>query len=250
MWSSIDTIRVAMTRLIWGLCLVTVPLLAQSGQRLFEAQCALCHGQTGGGGRGPSLLRPVLAKAPDDAALEKVIAEGIQPEMPGAWQLSPKEVKAVASYVRSIGRVTRQFVPGDREHGRELYVKNGCGGCHIVLGEGSGFGSELSNIGARRNADHLRRAIIEPETDLPEGFLMFVVTPKTGAKVTGIRVGEDPFSVQLIDAGGRFHSFRKAEVTQLDRQAKRSPMPAYKLSGGDLQDLVAYLASLTGDSGK
>jgi mono/diheme cytochrome c family protein len=48
------------------------------GRKIFESQCALCHGQTGGGGRGPSLNRPQLNPAPDDEALRRVISDGIQ----------------------------------------------------------------------------------------------------------------------------------------------------------------------------
>src|SRR5277367_1334263 len=53
-----------------------------AGKKIFESQCALCHGQTGTGGRGPSLNRAKLAKAPDDEALWKLISTGIEPEMP------------------------------------------------------------------------------------------------------------------------------------------------------------------------
>src|SRR5437016_5336847 len=94
--------------------LLAVPLCAQtdlsSGRKIFEAQCALCHGQTGTGGRGPSLNRPKLNHAPDDEALKKVISEGIDPEMPGAWQLHPREVDRVAAYVRSLGTVPPEQV--------------------------------------------------------------------------------------------------------------------------------------------
>src|SRR5260370_512649 len=70
-----------------------------AGRKIFESQCTLCHGQTGGGGRGPALNRPKLNKAPDDEALRRVISDGIEPEMPGAWQLHPREVVSVAAYV-------------------------------------------------------------------------------------------------------------------------------------------------------
>jgi mono/diheme cytochrome c family protein len=50
---------------------LAVHVLAQApdaavGRKIFESQCALCHGQTGGGGRGPALNRPKLDRAPDD----------------------------------------------------------------------------------------------------------------------------------------------------------------------------------------
>src|SRR6202166_2033338 len=84
-----------------------------SGRKIFESQCALCHGQTGTGGRGPSLNHPKLDKAPDDDALRKAISDGIAPEMPGAWQLTPREVASVAVFVRSLGKVPPKLLPGD-----------------------------------------------------------------------------------------------------------------------------------------
>ena len=229
--------------------LSAVTLLAQEseGRRIFEAQCALCHGQQGGGGRGPSLVKPTLTKAPDAPSLEKLISEGIPPEMPGAWQLSPNEVKRLAVFVRSLGQLPSETVPGDPAHGRDLYRRQACASCHIVAGQGSGFGPELSAIGARRNAAFLREALLSPSAALPEGFLMVEAVPRQGAKVTGIRVGEDPFTIQIIDAAGGFHSFRLADLQPLNKLPKRSPMPAYaKLPPADITDLVAYLASLKG----
>ena len=225
---------------------------ATAGRKLFEAQCALCHGANGGGGRGPSLLQPVLAKAPDDAALEKVISEGLGNEMPGAWQLSPNEVKVLAGYVRSLGRVTPEPVPGDAGRGATVYAARGCAGCHMVDGKGSGSGPELTNIGLRRNAAHLRQSIVEPAAVLPDGFLMVYVQGQGGQRLGGVRVAEDPFTIQVKDLQGRYHSFRKDPLLKVERAAqKQSPMPAYaNLPAADLQDLVAYLASLKGASAR
>ena len=217
------------------------------GRRLFDAQCALCHGQTGGGGRGPGLLKPDLAKAPDDAALLRVIENGIPPEMPGAWQLSPNELKQVAAYVRSLGRIAPEIVSGSPERGREVYTRSACASCHLVNGVGSGYGPELSNIGTRRNAAHLRESIVKPAATLPEGFLMMEVETLTARKISGMRLAEDPFTLQLQDAGGRLHSFRKSALRRTRKVPKASPMPAYdQLAESDLQDLIAYLASRKG----
>src|SRR5579862_6920489 len=76
------------------------------GKKLFEAHCALCHGETGLGGRGPNLARATLPRAHDDEQLASVISHGIPgTEMPGFWQLTDREVSVVAGYVRSLGRV-------------------------------------------------------------------------------------------------------------------------------------------------
>jgi putative heme-binding domain-containing protein len=217
-----------------------------AGRRLFEAQCALCHGQNGGGGRGPSLLKPKLNKAPDQAALVKLIENGIEPEMPGAWTLSPKELTQVAEYVRSLGSIAPEIVPGDPAAGKEVYGKSGCASCHIVEGMGSGYGPELSNIGGRRNAAHLRQSILKPDEMLPDGFMLLTVSTRQGPTTKGIRLAEDLFSVQLMDARGQLHSFRKAEAS-ITQTPKKSPMPAYpNLPAADLDNLIAYLASLKG----
>jgi putative heme-binding domain-containing protein len=219
-----------------------------AGKKIFESQCALCHGQTGTGGRGPSLNRAKLAKAPDDEALWKVISNGIEPEMPGAWQLNVHEVYSVAQYVRSLGAMPPEVLPGDPARGERIFQSKGCMGCHIVAGKGEGYGPELTDIGSRRNGAHLRQTILRPATMLPEEFLYVAAVTLTGASVRGIRVNEDSFNIQIKDARGQFHSFAKAELMELRRLRNETPMPSYEgsISPAELDDLVAYLASLKG----
>ena len=223
---------------------------AAGGRKIFESQCALCHGQTGGGGRGPALNRPKLNHAPDDAALQKVISGGLEPEMPGAWQLNPREVQNVAAYVRSLGAMPAEALPGDPGRGARLFETKGCAGCHMVAGKGTGFGPELTQIGARRNAAYLRGTILQPGESLPQEFAWVAAVTAGGEAVRGIRVNEDTFTIQLKDARGGFHSFRKSELKELRILGRETPMPSYqgRLSDGELDDLVAYLAGLRGKS--
>jgi putative heme-binding domain-containing protein len=239
----------------WPVCVLLAGAAAAQtdvagGRKIFESQCALCHGQTGGGGRGPSLNRATLDHAPNDKALRKVISEGLEPEMPGAWQLNDHEIGAVAAYVRSLGAAPQEKLAGDPARGGRVFETRGCAGCHMVAGKGSGFGPELTQIGSRRNAAHLRQTILKPAESLPEGFAYFAATDAAGRAVRGIRVNEDTFTIQLKDVGGRFHSFRKSELKDLRRLENETPMPAYQgqLAGAELDDLVAYLASLRGKS--
>lgn len=70
--------------------------------------------------------------------------------------------------------------------------------------------------------------------------------PRSGAAVRGVRVSEDAFWVHIRDTSGRLHAFRVGELAELQREAGASLMPAYALSVTELDDLVAYLASLRG----
>lgn len=234
-----------------ALCLLAaLALPAQSletGRRIFDSQCALCHGADGSGGRGPSLRKARLKSAPDDAALKKVIADGLPPEMPGAWQLHPTEVDATAAYVRSLGKIAVEEIPGIPAAGRELFAKHGCNNCHIVTGEGASRGPELSAIGARRNAKHLRESITNPAAFLPDGFQLIEVTDAAGRVTRGVKANEDLFTLQLTTAAGQHRSFSKANLKTIRRLPGQSTMPAFdKLPAADLDNLIAYLASLRG----
>lgn len=215
-----------------------------AGKKLYENQCALCHGQTGEGGRGPVLTKPRLARAADDAALIRIIEHGIGgTEMPGAHSMSEREIRQTAAYVRTLGRVALKPVPGNAARGEELYrAKGGCAGCHS-----NGFTApELKGVGSRRSAVYLREALLTPESAVPDGYLLVTAVSTGGVSVTGVRVNEDSFSIQIRDAAGRVHSFWKLELAELRKQRGKSTMPSYKgvLSEDELTDVIAYLASL------
>src|SRR5580658_1003094 len=219
-----------------------------NGEKLFHVHCALCHGPNGEGGRGPMLTRAKLSRAPDDAALLKILEDGIRgTEMPGAGAMSDREIRQTAAYVRSLGKVALKPVPGDAARGAEIYRgKGNCAGCHSIHGEGGVAGPDLSAIGDSRSAAYLRESIVNPGAAVPEGYLLVTVVPNSGQPVTGVRVNEDSFSIQIRDSAGRSYSFWKKDLAQVDKQRGKSPMPSYQgqLQDAELTDLLAYLASL------
>jgi len=220
------------------------------GQQLFRARCALCHGYDGTGGRGSSLAQLKLRRVGDDASLFDAIRNGIPgTEMPSVWALSDAETWRIVGYVRSLARSPSPPPKGDAERGRALYEgKGGCPACHVVAGKGEASGPELSDIGLRRGPTHLREALEHPAAARPDGFLIVRVRARDGSEVVGTRLNEDTFTIQLRDLEGRFHSFRKAELAELEKQRDVSPMPAYTgvLTPAELDDLVAYMAALRG----
>lgn len=218
---------------------------APSGEAIYMSQCAICHGQKGEGGRGAPLARAQLRQATDDDALQRVIRRGIPGRgMPGTW-LTDGEISEVAAYVRSLGRgITPAAVPGDAARGEALYRgKGGCVRCHTLAGYGGSFGPDLTGIGARRNAAHLRESLVNPGADVPPGFTLLQAVSARGT-VTGARVNEDTFSVQIRDAGGAVHSFWKSELRELKKEAGKSGMPSYRTwPAAELDDLVAFLVA-------
>lgn len=159
--------------------------------------------------------------------------------MPGTW-LNESELQDVARHVRSFGRFTQPPAPGDRARGEEIYNSKGCGRCHTMQGRGGAFGPDLSIIGTRRSAAHLRASILDPAADVPPDFVLV-----HAGNVTGARVNEDTFSIQIRDAAGKLHSFWKSELTNLRKEPGKTAMPSYRgaIEGKDLDDLVAYLTA-------
>jgi cytochrome c oxidase cbb3-type subunit 3 len=229
------------------------------GQRLFRVHCARCHGMLGEGGEGPSLKRPLLGHAPDDHTLFEVIDQGIRGTgMPGTFGPNDTELWHIAGYVRSLGRLPPEAMPGDPEAGRVLYeTRGGCGACHISAGHGRGVGPELTDVGARRNLEYLRRSLTNPDADYP--MLTSQLTGHTNAFLTvrlvspegefeGLRVNEDEFSIQVRDLSGDIRSFDKRTLLRLEHAFGHSLMPGYDtvLSPKEVDDLASYLMSLKG----
>jgi putative heme-binding domain-containing protein len=210
----------------------------------------------GTGGTGPGLNRARLRRAADDQALFALIKEGVPgTEMPETWQMDDREIRQVARYVRSLARAEVTPLLGDPAKGKVLYAKGDCSRCHAVRGQGGVLGPDLTDIGARRGAAHLRRILLDPGSSKlldNYGYLAFLnvqVATRDGRVVQGLRVNEDSFTIQLRDADNRLHSFEKSELAETKREPQASVMPAYgkTLSGSELDDLVAYLAGLRGE---
>ena len=65
--------------------------------------------------------------------------------------------------------------------------------------------------------------------------------------MTGIRLNEDTYSIQLMDDAGHLRSLLKSDVKQLEiLPASRMPSYKDKLSAQELADVLAYLVSLKG----
>lgn len=219
------------------------------GEALFRSNCAFCHGVTGAGGRGPNLTGQLVHGSSIDA-IKQVIRNGIPgTQMPSYQSFDSEELTTLARYVRSFSERSSgaATVAGDPVKGRQLYVARGCANCHRVGNEGSVYGPELTRIGAARSLDYLRESIVHPSADIPEEYSAVTAVRKDGRRVTGVRVNEDTFSVQIRTPNGRFQNLDKAELKETIAE-KNSLMPAYQLPAPELDNLLAYLYSLRSEA--
>lgn len=246
----------------WLLLGASVLCAADSGESLFRIHCAPCHGLNGAGGRGPDLTVLKLPRAPDDAALAELISLGIPgTQMPGT-RMTADENRQLVAYIRGLGRSQAAPIQGSRANGERLFwSKENCGQCHTVGPRGGRLGPDLTEIGTRRGAEHLRESLLDPEAEIPEtfavyrrvifmpdNFLRVRVVTRDGRQITGIRVNEDTFTIQIRDYSDRLYSFRKEELREFHKDWGKSPMPSYRgvLSDSEIRDVIAYLVSLEG----
>lgn len=227
----------------------TSPADVASGEKLFRAHCAVCHGLDGSGprGAGSDLTKGEFRHGGSDAKLRETISEGIDgTDMTGIF-FDGRQLWQIVAYVRTLSQSPKSSASGgDPVRGKDLFHnKGGCGQCHKVGDTGGRLAPNLSDIGARRSAEFLRTSLLRPNaTVLPRHWTLRVVTKK-GEQVSGTRLNEDSYSLQIRDSGGRLVTLLKSELREYEL-IKTSSMPSYedRLSAGEIGDLVAYLSTL------
>ncbi len=218
----------------------------EAGEKIFRSHCASCHGLNGSGGSGPSLTSGVFYHGSTDADLYRNISEGIPgTAMPDQF-FSSAQIWQIVAYVRSISSTPiRPQVTGNVRHGAQLFREKGCLECHLVKGEGGVRGPDLSQIGSQRSLAYLRESITEPSTVVEPEYWVAKIVTKNGKNRAGFIMNQDSYAVQLLDWEAGLQTVERSDIKDfgIDRG---SIMPSYKgkLSEAELDDLIAFLASL------
>jgi putative heme-binding domain-containing protein len=122
-----------------------------------------------------------------------------------------------------------------------------CLNCHRVGDNGRHSGPDLTEIGRTRTPAALQRSLLDPTGAMrPINRPVRAVT-KDGTIITGRRLNEDTYTVQIVNDRGRLVPLVKAELREWV-VGTTSPMPSYRdtVTPEGLADLVAYLVSLKG----
>ena len=225
------------------------PADIQEGNRLFRANCVLCHGPEGDQVPGIDLGHGRFRQTYSESALVKIIQNGIPGTGMPPNNLQDFQAEVVLAYLRSLSTAGRAVsANGDAGRGKTLFESKGkCATCHRVNGIGSRVGPDLSDIAALRRTAEIERSLLDPNEEvLPQNRTYRAVT-KQGEAITGRLLNVDTFTVQILDAKERLRSLERSDLREAGFVAE-SPMPSYRdqLTSQEIADLVAYLASLKG----
>lgn len=221
----------------------------EHGARLYSGHCIVCHGEGGDTMPGANLGSGRFRHGETDRELSNIIRTGIAGTAMAPSAYTDSELAAIVAYLRNMGSVDMKLaMQGDADRGRALFAgKGNCGSCHRTGGDGPRFAPDLGNVGATRTAATLQRVLVDPTAALLPANAEVRAVFDDGTVVTGRRLNEDTFSVQLIAADERLVSLDRSRIREysVSRIAK---MPSYAtvLSDDERSDLVAYLLSLKG----
>jgi putative heme-binding domain-containing protein len=218
------------------------------GFGLYNTNCVTCHGANGDAMPGVNLRSGQFRRVVTDSDLNRLFQVGIPGTAMPPGRYSTGELAALVAYVRSMREFDTRPARGDAARGRSIFEEKGdCISCHRVNGRGSRLAPDLSDIGAIRAPEALERSLTDPtSTMLPVNRSVRAVT-RDGKVITGRRLNEDTYTVQLIDAAERLISLTKSDLREYT-VLKTSSMPSYKgkLSPSELEDVVTYLRTLKG----
>jgi quinoprotein glucose dehydrogenase len=132
--------------------------------------------------------------------------------------------------------------------GQAIFEDQGkCLTCHFVANHGSLVGTGLTEIGLKLTPLQLRDALVHPQPEVQAQNQLYSVVTRDGTVHTGKLLNQDHFSLQMLDATGRLMAFKRDSL-RASHPVQPAPMPSYqdKLTGRQLDDLIAFLTSLRG----
>ena len=132
--------------------------------------------------------------------------------------------------------------------GRNMFQTVGCNKCHLVAGQGTNLGPDLTKISERFRGHKLLKQILEPSSEINKKYQSYVIVTDAGKVVTGLLVKEEHDKVHIMP-----NPLKPKEITVVQRSeieemkpSKLSTMPKgllMTLSKEEILDLLAYLES-------
>jgi ubiquinol-cytochrome c reductase cytochrome b subunit len=138
------------------------------------SKCAQCH-VSGGPAAALEITRItkdeewLMAHMADPVAIAPGVRTEADPAPPAL--LTRAQSQAVLAYLRRTRAGARPPALSEEAHLAATTFSTYCAGCHKISGEGGESGPDLSHVGARRDAEGIKRIIREPTREFPDTLM-------------------------------------------------------------------------------
>jgi putative heme-binding domain-containing protein len=205
---------------------------------------------------GPAILTKALA---GKVISEPVASRGLRVAQSSGLNLSALEdaIRAAGSLAPVGAQMTSEerttllaeaMSSGASYRGRQIYRRPQllCATCHRVDGIGGLIGPDLSRIGTYMTPNSILESILNPSSDIKQGYETVIATKTDGEVISGTLYRKTDVASLIRIASGEIVSVPNSELEKLDVSAV-SLMPAgltASLHRDELKDLISYLINL------
>ncbi|MDB6116923.1 MAG: hypothetical protein JWO08_704 [Verrucomicrobiaceae bacterium] len=184
-------------------------------------------------------------KAPDGLALDIYEAALATKSKDLKKALKPVDSKLKK---KKFGAWSLALEGGNADEGKAIFggsTTAACMQCHTMTAGLPSVGPDLSHVAARLTPDHLLQAVVDPQSEIAEGYGLISATLKNGALVSGLLAKESDKEIVLrMPATTITSTVAKADVASRTQPASAMPVMTSLLTKMEVRNIVAYLKTL------
>jgi putative heme-binding domain-containing protein len=196
--------------------------------------------------QGSRLKEPVALAANRSAAASGRNVPGLLAALNKAGDLKPVSSNMSPGDRRKL--IVDVRASGSAERGEQIYERTAmaCTTCHLVNGKGGKLGPDLSTLGSYMIPESILESLLNPSTDIKQGYETVVVTRKDQTIVSGLLQRKTDTSVLVRDPSGKVISIPTGEVVKVDTSPVSLMPPGLtaSLRRDELVDLMTFLTTL------
>lgn len=238
------------------------PAAVERGKQVFGANCAFCHGTNATGGEtGPDLVRSVVVLHDEGKGITvgPVILNGRPDRGMPKFNFSEDQIMDLAAFLLSRNQAAAnrktytvlELLTGNANAGKQ-YFDGHCVSCHSASGD-------LAHVASKYEPPMLQERILYPtrkpsdsDASVPESRSQktATVTLPSGQSFSGRLLQFDDFSVALLDASGRYHTWELNDGSNAAIKVDvRDPLDGHlqlmrAYTDADIHNLLTYLETL------
>ena len=137
---------------------------------------------------------------------------------------------------------------GDADEGKAIFhgsTTAACMQCHTMTAGVPSVGPDLSKVAARLTPEHLLQAVVDPQSEIAEGYGLISATLKNGSIVSGLLAKETDTEIVLrLPATAIMNTVAKADIASRTKPASAMPQMTSLLTKMEVRNIVAYLKTL------